>query len=237
MNDEKVYMSLATIPERQEGLKKVIASVLPQVDHLFICLNGYPDAFQLNDPKITVARYTPETQIYDHGKWLWSADLNGYHFTIDDDIEYPANYVEYMIRGIEKYRRHAVVGLHGIILPKGKENRVDLYMTKRKLMHFWAKVPLDKTVHILGSGALAYHTSTTKFGIKNLGMGGTDMQLAIHAQKLRLPMICLAHEAGWLKDIPSLSTQRSICRNQVMRRLQESRLSMYSPWRLYKPMR
>jgi hypothetical protein len=157
--DESVTISLASIPDRQEGLVSAVEALLPQCDHMHVCLNGYqfiPKEIY-NKEKITITQYmSHEECIGDRGKFLAAADVRGYHFTCDDDIYYPVDYVRRTIAEIERYERQAVVSYHGHLLCTNNGRAVN-YPVTRLLMRFGDNLVCDVPSHILGTGVTAYH--------------------------------------------------------------------------------
>lgn len=84
---------MASFPARAGILMQSVASILPQVDRLCICLNGYdsiPDALT-GDPRIEAM--IPERDLKDAGKFAFVPGAEDFVFTVDDDIIYPPDYV------------------------------------------------------------------------------------------------------------------------------------------------
>jgi len=194
-----VSASLASIPSRREALERVVASLLPQVCRLYVYLNGYEDVPQfLGDQQITIARSQDSGDLGDAGKFWWSDRLVDFCLTCDDDLIYPENYAEHLISALWVHSLQAAVGLHGarVVEP------VLSYYRSRKVFHCLHDVPEDVGVHILGTGALAYHSSgiqvtPSDFRAPNMA----DVWFALLGQKQKVPFICLGHRAGWLEHI------------------------------------
>jgi len=115
MNHETVTFNLAAIPSRTESLHKVILSILPQADAVNVYLNGFETVPQfLYHPKIHCYKSQEEVgDLGDAGKFYRVASLKGYIFTVDDDLVYPKDYAETLIRQIERFKRKAVITCHG----------------------------------------------------------------------------------------------------------------------------
>jgi len=204
---DAITASVASIPSRTHCLEQVVAQILPQVDYLNVYLNGYervPDF--LDHPRIQVAQ-SQKTDFGDRGdagKFYWTSEVDGYHFTIDDDIFYPANYVDLLIQCIERHQRKAVVGVHGATLtPPIKD-----YYRSRRIHHFTQKLPQDTPVHVLGTGTVAYHTSTIRvdrleFRHPNMA----DIWFALSGQHQQVPFICMTRDNKWLTSLPDTDTE------------------------------
>lgn len=190
---------MASIPTRKIALKRAMESLLYQVDKMYIFLDGYKEVPKfLTNNKITVFRSQDfgAKKLGDAGKYLSVENARGYFFSVDDDIIYGRNYIAMLIKKIEQYKRKAVVGLHGIILPPKVRN----YYRNRTVI--WCKFanPTDQKVHLLGTGALAFHTSTLRvrlcdFKVPNMA----DIWFGILAQRQRTPMVCIARSKPLLK--------------------------------------
>lgn len=193
--------SLASIPDRAFSLEKVIESLYFQVDKLNVFLNNYdkiPD-FLTGDSKINVSTSKIHGDLGDSGKFWWCDQVEGYHFICDDDLTYPPDYVSFLIRKIEQYERKAIVGLHGSSFRQPfrhyhppDPSRVAFSCTK--------SLEEDTLVQILGTGVLAYHTSTLKlshsdFEYKNMA----DIWFNLVAQKYQVPRICVQRVENWIK--------------------------------------
>ena len=100
---------------------------------------------------------------------------NGYQLVCDDDIDYPADYVEKLVDGIERHGRRAVVGFHGCVL---RAPLVD-YHTSRRLLHFSRSLGEDTAVHVLGTGVAGFHVSAIRVGPQDVEPGLADLWLAM----------------------------------------------------------
>ncbi len=126
----------------------------------------------------------------------------GYVLTADDDLAYPRDYVETLLAGVERYRRRAVVGIHGAVLPLGKPVRTwGEYLGRRRVHRFEAGLAVDLPVHYVGTGTAGYHTDTIRVDWRALDHRRmADLHLAVLAQERGVPMVCLARPDGWLRD-------------------------------------
>lgn len=84
---------MATFPARAPILMQTVATILPQVDRLCICLNGYdaPPPELADDARIEWL--IPDRDLKDAGKFAFPPAPDDMVFTIDDDILYPPDYV------------------------------------------------------------------------------------------------------------------------------------------------
>jgi hypothetical protein len=195
-----VTASMASMPSRLAMLKQTVASILPQIDFLNVYLNGYENtpAF-LCDAKIQVIHSREYGDLRDNGKFFFlDSILHGYHFTIDDDIIYPPDYVQRVTLKIEQYDRQAIVGCHGVNLA----NPIVQFMKGREVIHFKQASTEDRFVNLLGTGTIAYHINTIKLSRDDFREPGmADLWFAVAAKRQRIPMVAIERPAGWLKPI------------------------------------
>jgi len=195
---DKIYANMATMPNRLANLPIVINSIIDQVHHLNVYLNGFssvPDC--LNNRKIS---FEMSKDIGDAGKFFWSDKVKGYYFTIDDDIIYPPDYGSTLVDGIEKRQRKAVVGMHGDIYG----DHIKHFGCFIRSVHFRNEVRQDTPVCILGTGVCAYHTNTLKLSPDFfLKPNIADIWFTIACTRQGIPRIVLAHHAGKMQSLPT----------------------------------
>ena len=194
---DRVTASLASIPSRETSLEQVVKSLLPQVDRLNVYLNEYREipAF-LRHSKIRVATSQEQGNRGDAGKFYWADEVEGYHFTCDDDFRYPVNYIATLVAALKATEHKAVVGVHGTCFLDPFES----YRKSRRRLHCLAQVEQDEFVHVLGTGVLAYHTSTIKVSREDFLLPNmADIWFGLAAQKQQVPCLCLKHSANWLE--------------------------------------
>jgi hypothetical protein len=231
--EDPVVVSVASMAYRAKLLRKVIDSLYWQVDRINVYLDRYMSIPKfLNQPKIHVAQSQEHGDIGDAGKFFWAGDLgpNYYHFTCDDDLLYPPDYVARMIAKIEQYNRRAIVTLQGTVIPR---NPTRSYYAERTSVSRWARTfTRDQPVHIPGTGVLAYHTSTIElhrrmFRHKNMA----DIWIGVAAKKAQVPIIVIRHSGTWIRGLPDPDRQRSIFARYVGRdHLQARVVRQAGPW-------
>lgn len=193
---------LATIPSRRDFLPKVVESILPQVDELWIFFDKHSaaDAYfsldQLNNPDSKICFEFGDNGRGDANKFYGLFNdytLETYFFSCDDDLIYPPTYIEDMIHWIEMFERRAIVSLHGSILWKEQFPIQSFYKDRRGL---GCLMPLGIAVHttLPGTGVCAFHTSTYKpeaseFPLPNMA----DIWLGLSAARQHIPIITVPH--------------------------------------------
>jgi hypothetical protein len=205
---DTITASLASVPSRRKTLKQVTDSLLPYIDNLNVYLNNYPDIPEfLKHEKITV--FTSQKtgkDLGDVGKFYQCETVQGYHFTCDDDIIYPPDYVPTMIAAIEKYERQCVVSLHGRIYNHFPVE--SYYRGHRHFFHCMKKVDADVRAHVVGTGVMAYHTDTLKINLEDFReINMSDVWMTVICQSQKVDRMIIAHQAGWLKTTEYDKTQ------------------------------
>ncbi|MDM7255615.1 MAG: hypothetical protein P3W90_002830 [Paracoccus sp. (in: a-proteobacteria)] len=106
---------LATFPPRRRILRRAVEAIVPQVDHLFVVLNGYEKVpgYLRKDDRITAI--IPDRDVKDAGKFWFAPAPDDVVFLIDDDIAYPPDYVARTLAQLRAIGAEAnVVGYYGI---------------------------------------------------------------------------------------------------------------------------
>jgi hypothetical protein len=203
-----ILVKIASIPNRVKQLENTIYKLLNNVDQVDVYLNNYSAVPQLlNKPKIKVFTSQEYGDIGDIGKFFQIEYASGYVLTIDDDLIYPDNYVQTMIKKIDFYNKRAFVCVHANLLPKFE---LSSYYKDKRGLHFESALEEDQRVDIPGTGTLGFHTDevtvTSEIFIRpNM----TDIWLAIHANDNGIPIICVERKALGLNKrvVKSLMTQ------------------------------
>ena len=196
MNTQKIF-NVATY-KRDSYLKKTIDSIYNQADIINIAINyGASIPAGILDPDRKIRFYLTDNSIGDGYKFYQLENSDGYYFTIDDDIIYPPEYANYMIRKYEEYKRRCIITLHG--------RSFCSFPVKSYYHGHCASYPClgdvkdDIAVHSGGTGVMMFHTDLLKFSytdIKHANMA--DIWIAKFAWKNNLKIICVAHRCDFL---------------------------------------
>ncbi|MGV2929472.1 glycosyltransferase family 2 protein [Vreelandella venusta] len=200
----KVVVSLCSIPSRSKSLKKTIDSLKSQVDVIYLFLDGYescPD-FVKNNHKIRLIKTPEGSSPRDNAKFIPFNDLKKslgefYYFTCDDDIVYPADYVNTHIRSLKKFDNEVVLGVHGVVVSESPKS----YFKNRFIYHFENDYLSDYAlVNNLGTGTVAFHSSVIReIDVNQWPQGGmVDIFFGQLCYRENIPMIALPRHSGWL---------------------------------------
>jgi glycosyltransferase involved in cell wall biosynthesis len=203
-----VIVSVCSIPERIAKLERTLRSVAPQCDKINVYLDRYPEVpeyLKKLGVEVVVRRSQDLPGLRDNGKFIELENLaergeEAYYFTIDDDIEYPPDYVNSMIAHLKTFDEKVVVGVHGAILrdqPKG-------YFSDRRIVYSFTKALLaNNIVNVLGTGTTAFRASLfPDFRLDKLVYPGmVDLYLAVECAQRKIPQVCVSRPEGWLIDL------------------------------------
>jgi glycosyltransferase involved in cell wall biosynthesis len=236
---DKVIVNVASIPERESSLRTTILSVIDQCDQVNVYLDRYesvPQFLQRYSGKCKVVLSRQRPGLRDNGKFLGLEELkergqDAYYLTIDDDIVYPPDYVNAMLKQIDAHGRKCAVGVHGVILRDSPSG----YFSDRRIVYTFTKaLEQARVVNLLGTGTLAFHTSTLRglglSAFKDTGMA--DLFFAIHCKSAGVPLLCVARHEGWLVDLnptPEITLYREFKGNDAR---QAELVRANAPWGL-----
>lgn len=179
-----ITAQLATIPGREESVKKTIDSLEKQVDIMSV-RNGDLRLSQYGDAE----------------KFNGLDRFRGYLFTCDDDLLYPPDYCQTLIKKIEQYGRKALITCHGRTFPKREIK--SYYRDKLEGFRCLGTVERDVQVDSGGTGVMAWHSDLWRPSMdwfKEPNMA--DVFIAVEAMKRNIPIICIEHQEGWIDGTP-----------------------------------
>jgi hypothetical protein len=198
---DPVLVGIASIPERVESLERTIASLAPQADWIAVSLNGHTEIPRFLHRYSNVEAVLRPKNGGDAEKFAAVADWDGYVATCDDDLLYPADYIDTLVAGIDRYDRLRAVSFHGGTT-NGWNARTHGAATVKRIRCLGSLDVDDTDVNAVGTGVLGWHTSRIPvwrelFRSPNMA----DVYFACHAYRFGIPLAVLAHNEGWLRDI------------------------------------
>jgi len=208
LKQEPKICQVASIPEREEMLRVMVASILPQVDRLNVMLNGYNQVPSwLADSKITYTLLDNSTG--DAAKFYGVERLKGYIFTCDDDILYPVDYIDRLTEAIERHYRRAIIAFHGrTMLPKPVRS---YYRDRYEAFHYLFGLDYDAKVSTVGTGVMGFHSSTIRLKYADFRLPNmADIWIAKFAKEHGVPLVVARHGAMWLRSLDAEGKMPSI---------------------------
>jgi glycosyltransferase involved in cell wall biosynthesis len=209
--DRQIVCGVATILDRKEALSDAVTSILPQVDKLIIYQNDYKEIFDfLRHEKIEVISALDTLEdIGDAGKYYKINDFNdANYFSIDDDLNYPSNYVDILLDLLYRFDGRVIVTAHGrVVKPRVKS----YYDDALNVFHFSDEVNFLCAVHFGGTGVMAFNTRKTaitfsEFKYKNMA----DVWMGHYAQRKGIPILVVPHSKSWISQSEKFSQELTI---------------------------
>ena len=154
---------LASIPGREESLRRVVDSLLPQVDHVYIALNGHTE---IPETMIGVERVTMEFRDNKNGdaeKFSFLNRVEGFVIIVDDDLVFPKFFVDIMRNKVKTHK--CPVSFHG----KCYANRpIESYRKSFTSNYRCLGGQIGShMVDIIGTGTLAFNVDMVKLSMED----------------------------------------------------------------------
>jgi glycosyltransferase involved in cell wall biosynthesis len=209
---EQVNVFMASYPGGFAQIRDTVECLLNQtipITRLTIHVNGSKIPSNLpEDPRIKIIN--SDQNYADNGKFAHLIGVSGYILTVDDDINYPPDYVEKLIHGIEYTERKALVGVHGALLPVGPPvNRWSDYRELRRSHVFSGQHSSYNLVNVIGTGTMGFHSS---IGLPDFNKMDTlrmvDLHIAVWAQEEEIPMYIIPRSKDWMTEFEDLGDER-----------------------------
>lgn len=186
-------VGIATVKGREESLKDTIRSLENQVDFI----NVYDGNIEGDKVKFTG---------YERGI---------HYFSCDDDLIYPPDYCDKMIEKYNYYLEsvpgdevvsNCIITAHGrVFIPP-----ITNYHKNGIKFHCLHEVKEDVTVDCGGTGVMMLtgqlNFSLDDFKEKNMA----DVWIAKFAKEQNVPIVCMAHPAGWIKHSDKFDLRETI---------------------------
>lgn len=225
-----IVAGLATIPGREEAVRDTIQSLLPQVDLIYVCFNGFHNNEYHTEPKVI----SVFENYGDAGKFC-RFDMAYIYFSCDDDLIYPPNYVEKTLERMKEYPG-CIVSYHGRTLANTpvKSYYKDNCSTRVQCLHDY---PNDEYVHCGGTGVMAFHNririTMEDFPLDYPNMA--DIHMGLYAQANKIPIVALKHEKDWIKHTTKIDLNSTIyAKHSQNDSLYTKRFNQCSKWQLFK---
>lgn len=196
---DKIVMGMATCIERAEYVEDVVKSLIDQVDELWIVFDGYqriPDwvhKYMAIMPVLDESRKRRE-----RGKFIRMNVVNRYYLTVDDDIIYPHDYVDRLIKKSKEWGDAVVVCVHGVDI---EHPFVDYYKS-RATYRMAEELLWERVVDIAGTGTVCFHTKAVDVSVKEFEWDGmSDIWFSGLLKERGVKRVCIEREKGWLKPL------------------------------------
>jgi hypothetical protein len=189
-----VVAGMATMPSREVSFQFAFASIVRQVDKLYLYLDGHDDVPPVvrghANVDVVFARDMPG--LHANGKLLGLTleQRDCIYVCVDDDIYFPRHFVSAMREGLAKEQDRAVVGLHAVRLARPL---VRFFTDQVQVSHYAFPLPCATVVDLVGTGAAMFSSTALKFDVRGWPrVSMADIGLAMEAARRELPMISIA---------------------------------------------
>lgn len=239
----KTVAGMCVLRERIEhhNALDAVRSIAAQVDRLHVVTDAPELVAGLEREYLVEVSTVPRPR--DGDKFLYpplgafSTDDRTVVFTCDDDLVYPADYVETMLRYL---RPGMVVSAHGAALQGHVESYRGVLRTSAVVGRALGEVLEPRFANVLGTGVLAAHLGTIKgFRPWLHEVSAADLHLALWMQARQIPGLVVPHPADWFtylnptKTLWSSGTGAST--GAKARRDYEDSLVQRVEWKLFYP--
>ncbi|MCC7275812.1 MAG: glycosyltransferase family 2 protein [Alphaproteobacteria bacterium] len=195
-----VVAGMATMPSRGETLALALASIVPQVDRLFLFLDRFETPPPRLDPKVVPLRSQDFGDLRANGKLLgllMCADPSVY-LTVDDDILYPEGYARRMAAHVAAAPVPAALGVHGSRL----KPQLGSYRDDRFVVHRTMEVARPVPVQVLGTDGAAFDTSVLRFDVRTWPqVNMVDLGFALECARRGVARFVVPRARLWIRPL------------------------------------
>lgn len=209
---------MATFPPRAGSLKEVVERILPQVDQLNVVFNEYLRVPEKYKDVQGLCSIIPHEDTRDVGKFYPEISESGYILFVDDDVDYPEDYVTETIRRFEALPEVRFLGgYHTSIYQKPKVyltlNQIGRYIHFLLLPHKIAAFrKVVSFLHDLDAPIFVDQVATNSAIMRGRDMppytymrdsqNFVDVRLALWCFGQGIETVALPRKAGWLVTEP-----------------------------------
>lgn len=222
---------MASMPSRIESLRIALPGILAQVDRLYLYLDQcqlVPPEFASDSRIVPLLPRDEDSSLRGAGKFFGLSQFSApcLYFCFDDDIAYPAGYVDHLAAALARHRFRALIGLHGAVYAMPLAS----YVRDRTVLHFGQGLRFDVVVDELGTGALAFHSECISIDLARWHHPNmADLSLMLAAVQQGVPRICIRRAANYLQPIsenqPDSIYIRSLADDTTQTRLLQAAMS------------
>ena len=189
------------MPSRADTAPRAIASILEQVSRLWLFLDRFDVVpAHAEHERIRVLRSQDWGDLRANGKLLGltcEAEPSVF-FSVDDDVEYPADYCDTLETHLAQHGGRAAVGVHAALL----SSPVASYVRDMTVLHRRAALDDATEVDLLGTDSTAFRTSTLNFDVREWEhVNLVDLSFALTARRESVPLVAIPRTKGWVNPL------------------------------------
>jgi hypothetical protein len=220
---------MASIPGRP--LARALRSLAPQVTRIGVVLNGYTSVPSVVRELGCKWVLDPTNARNAAGKFHWARAWRGAYITVDDDVEYPPDYVEQLWAELQRWERRVVVSAWGRIYPEWPDGFFNWLGEGR----YVEANPEARWVNYAGTGSLMWDTKRVKVPSMWYPPDQEEGLFNVWAQNRRVPLRQIAHPYDWPARIPLEAEAPTLFKDAKAEGFatRNAILEDGAPWRVY----
>ena len=209
-----IYAGLVTEPGNETALRTSVMSLLPQVDGVFVCLNGFSEVppFLTKLEQVTCHLDPEGTMQGDAGKfWGLGQVEDAIYLSCSDDIQYPQDYVRRMTEELADCGGRSVMCVQGSLLmhpladfdTKGARSDFDLA----------AALIRRRQVHVPATVTCAFHSAAVDARCATIAAStSTESWFASCIASQHVQTFAVPRKANWLQKLTVSEPTTQICK-------------------------
>lgn len=223
-----IIASMCTIPVRKESFDQVLQSILFEqtlrVDRFHIWLNGYqqiPSGVPIDDRLIFHLEPSNPGPTVRYRSAIGSDDGDIF-LTLDDDLIYPADYVEKGILALSRQVQQACVSFGGVFWDWVVPPEALDYRIHKRLILYHGGLETDTQVPVLMGGAGFHYAKNVQSVISNELSGfktNDDLMVSYNLQKQGVSIISAVKPQDWIQEHPFQNFPNALYQRDVQTRV------------------
>lgn len=175
---------LATMPSRRATAPTAIASILPNVDRLYLYLDQWDEVPSFAIHKKIEVIWQPEApSIGANGKLLGllESDAADYYLCFDDDLKYPRYFASVLLAQLKCFKKPTVIGIHGSRLHRLP--KLTSYREDRQVFHCSKANMFPKCLDVVATNGCAFRVRDLSFDVRQWSaINRVDLSMALEAE-------------------------------------------------------
>jgi len=181
---DRVRAAISSTSGRERGLLTVINRMAPQVDELFVYLNGMSSIPSEVLPSPANVRFYTGPDLGDSANFVFLDGFTGYYVPLSDHVTYSRNHVISLISSLEQYGRRAVIGFR-----QHDPTQQSQTNSSGETINLDGDFHHPQRVDSLATESLMFHTDTLRLSTAILRASSTATYLAAQARQQFVSMI------------------------------------------------